>query len=211
MYHAFRNCESYIDFKCEFAICIFQFQAFEELKTTIGEQLGNLNRICEQGIPVQTMAVSNPHTTAEPPQPSTARTSDVEDMDIEKLDLIEGHLDTIRTDMGKDGVYDFADMRAVLGRIESGVHDIKMYHAPPVEDAAEASRDGPVTRYKIGDHILPLSSVQEIFDLEEALKEDLVRSGNNLDVATFYMSLVSKNIFFHSFLYFIVLNAFFVE
>lgn len=158
-----------------------QTQAFQELKEALDEKFATLTEAFDG----QPQAQPKPRRS-----PTAGGLVNNDEMDVEKLDLIEGHLDTIRVDFDRNGRYDFAEMREVLGRIENGVHDIKLYHAPPVDDPANAMKDGTVTRYQIGDHVLPLSTVQEIVALNLALKDDLIRSGNNLDVAKFYMAIV---------------------
>lgn len=54
-------------------------------------------------------------------------------------------------------------------------------------------------RFRIGTHIFPLSTVQEIVALNDALKKDLERCDNNLDAAEFYSTVVSKKLILRSF------------
>lgn len=73
--------------------------------------------------------------------------------------------------------------------IKNGVHDLKLYYAPPVAD--ESHEDSSTTVYKIGEFNFPLKTVQEIFEFDKALKNDLHRNADNQEVAKFFMSIVS--------------------
>lgn len=177
-------------------------QAFEKLERFISDQFGSWNERFQNDIP-QGATASAP--VGQPVRSSTTKKmSASDDLDVETVDLIEGHLDTLRKDF-KDYIEKGrpldAEVRELLGQITNGIHDLKLYQAPPVEDKEKQHlRDGTTTKYKFVDevhgvHVLPLATVQEIFELDKALRENLVRSGNNLNVANFYMRIVSSNIF----------------
>lgn len=83
------------------------------------------------------------------------------------------------------------EIREDMQIIKNGVHDIKMYYAPPVQD--QNQEDSSTTTYKIGDFYFPLKTVQEMSELDKALKNDLQRSDNNQEVAKLFMSIVSSS------------------
>lgn len=103
--------------------------------------------------------------------------------EIEKLTNELNHLNV-------QGVpINLGEFREDIQFIKNGVHDIKLYYAPPVQD--QSQEDTSTTTYKIGEFYFPLKTVQEIFELDKALKEDLQRSGNNQEAAKLWMSIVS--------------------
>lgn len=134
-----------------------------------------------------TVDVPNPGTSQNPQQMTTSTASSIVDPgfreDINKLTEELKHLNVHGYPI------DLGEFREDILAIKNGVHDIKKYSAPPVQD--ESEEDPTTTTYKIGDFHFPLKTVQEIFDLEEALKYDLQRNDNNREVAKFFMSIVS--------------------
>lgn len=149
----------------------------------------NLNALLSNGLavtlptPVASQILPQPTTSASPAEKEILP-ADVSE-EIRKLTNELNHLNLNGIAVNLDAFKEDIQM------IKNGVHDIKMYYAPPVQDQNE--EDASVTTYKIGDFHFPLKTVQEIFELDKALKNDLQRNDNNQDVAKFFMSIVSPS------------------